>query len=108
MNMPAVSICSLNPFDISANWNNSYYIRNILKTNNIYIAIKSDEYAEEAVCRAASILRASVTADTCLSQEQLVDLGFTIDKMLISCYFNAQPCHPSNFKWFRDNEYGNC
>lgn len=35
-------------------------------------------------------------------------LGFSIETMLISCFFNGEKCSAENFTWFISFEYGNC
>ena len=35
-------------------------------------------------------------------------MGYTLDDMLISCYFNGIQCNTSNFNWFYSYSYGNC
>jgi hypothetical protein len=38
----------------------------------------------------------------------LKTLGFSIDQMLISCYFNKKRCTSADFNWVYSYEYGNC
>lgn len=81
-----------------------------MKQNDIspQINVTSDEIAITKVQAAANILKASVTADKSLSESDLIKLGFTMDTMIISCFFDKKTCNTSSFKWFHDNEYGNC
>ena len=91
--MPAITICNLNPFNKNYSFNNSDYIRNILVMHHITpeLNVTSNEYAITVVENAASLIKAAVTADYCLSKKQKIDLGFTIDRMIIRlemCYFS--------------------
>ena len=64
--------------------------------------------AKTLVENAANILKASVTGDKSLTDDSRKRKGFTIETMLISCYFNNRVCNSSDFTWKRSNEYGNC
>ena len=49
-----------------------------------------------------------MTSDTSLNEQSLKKKDFTIETMLISCFFNNHACNESDFTWKRSNEYGNC
>ena len=83
-----------------------------MKNNDISPTINvtglSDTYAITLVDEAASLLKAYVTADKTLNKTQLKTLGFSIDSLLVSCYYNKAKCNGSDFNWVRSNEFGNC
>jgi len=53
-------------------------------------------------------LKAYFISNATSNQTYLQSIGFTIDSLLISCYFNGLPCTASDFSWFYDFNYGNC
>jgi len=107
---PSVSICNLKPFDLTYSEENSDYLMKFLLEKSISpkLSVSSGEYAVDVLEEAASTLKASVSADKSLNDSFLESLGFTLDTMLISCYYNKQKCNKSDFTWFRTFEYGNC
>jgi hypothetical protein len=88
----------------------SNYLMGILQARGIspQINLQDGEYAIDKLEEASSALKASVIADKSLNDSFLESLGFTLDTMLISCYYNNQRCNKSDFTWFRTFEYGNC
>ena len=87
------------------------YINAMLIQNNISPTISingTSEIAKALVEIASNILKASVTGDKSLTDDSRKRKGFTIETMLISCYFNNRVCNSSDFTWKRSNEYGNC
>jgi hypothetical protein len=104
---PAITICNLNPFDVNKNVS---YIEDALKFNNISIIISLNEsqQAFRKVNEAAKLLKAFVLSDQKLNSSSLEQLGFTIDAMLISCFYNGLRCTAADFSWTRTFEYGNC
>jgi len=53
-------------------------------------------------------LKAYFFSNKSSTQAYLQSLGFRINDILISCYFNGQSCSGSDFSWFFDFNYGNC
>ena len=47
-------------------------------------------------------------ADQSFNEEKLKSLGFSLDKLLISCTFNKINCKMSDFTWKYTNEFGSC
>ncbi|CAF1056474.1 unnamed protein product [Brachionus calyciflorus] len=107
---PAVTICNLNPFDVATENTTGAYINYALKANSITpnISISGEEKGITLVQQAASILRAYATADRNLTDEDRKSLGFTMDTMLVSCFYNHEECNTTEFSWFYDSDYGNC
>ncbi|CAF0821207.1 unnamed protein product [Brachionus calyciflorus] len=107
---PAVTICNLNPFDVAAETSTGEYIIQNLKSNSMtpVITTNNGQVAYLLVDDAANILKATVNSDKNLTRAGLEKLGFTLDTMLISCYYDHDQCNSSNFTWFHDSEFGNC
>lgn len=107
---PSVTICNLNPFDVATESYTGQYLVEKLNLNSILPVITSNNetFSYELVDDAASLLKAVASSDKNLTSKQLESLGFTIDTMLISCYFDHVQCNTSAFTWFHDSEYGNC
>ena len=84
------------------------YIKNILINNNISPYINAtNSIGYDLVIQASSILNANIIADNITSSFR-EKIGFTMDTMLISCYFNGIKCNSSDFVLFQSFEYGNC
>ena len=84
------------------------YVKNILLNNNISPTINATNInGYDLVIQASSILKANIIADniTSIFREKI---GFTMDTMLISCYFNGIKCNSSDFVHSQSYEYGNC
>lgn len=88
------------------------YINTVLSNNNIEPTINitgvTDNYAIALVDDASSVLKSALTADKSLNETQLKIKGFSIDKMIVSCYFNKAVCTQYDFNWRHTNQFGNC
>ena len=73
----------------------SYLVANYISPN---IALSSDQLAVVAVNAARDILKATITSDESLSTAKRMNFSFTMETMLVSCFFNSEECHPSDFK----------
>jgi hypothetical protein len=107
---PAITVCNLNPFDLTSHTTTGTYISNILMNNQISpnITVGSGSKSIFLVQQASKILKANVVADSSLNSSQLENLGFTLDTMLISCFYNDIECNSSDFTWVHSFDYGNC
>ncbi|RNA37541.1 FMRFamide-activated amiloride-sensitive sodium channel isoform X1 [Brachionus plicatilis] len=107
---PGVTICNLNPFDVGTDEYTGTYLENALINNSINpsIHLSLNDTAILKVDEIRSILKAHATADKNLTSDDLKKKGFTIDTMLISCFYNNEECSLEKFHWFRDNDFGNC
>ena len=109
---PSVTICNLNSFDAVTNPYAGSYINKVLVKNKIspLIVPLENETAFNLVFEASAILKASIIADNDLNASNLTreQLSFTLDTMLISCYFNDIKCSANDFYLYQTFEYGNC
>jgi hypothetical protein len=62
------------------------------------ITLDSNDEAVVKVTVASDIIKASLTSDTTLTWEKRKSYSFTMDTMLVSCFFNDIQCSASDFK----------
>jgi hypothetical protein len=53
-------------------------------------------------------IRYEINSDSTLNYTTRKQLGFTIEDMLVSCYFDYEPCKADDFNYFYHELYGNC
>jgi hypothetical protein len=107
---PAVTICNLNPINGDDN-GTIEYIENMEAVYNVSSTVTlsgNDSLAIEEVLDVKTKFRYYVTADKNLTDAEREKLGFTLETMLISCFFNDVQCSTADFQWFYSHEYGNC
>lgn len=88
----------------------------MLISSNIDCKVNLDENETglEVITSLSNILKANIAGQLLEISNQternrkFKDLGFSIEKMLISCFYNGQNCSAENFTWFKSFEYGNC
>lgn len=104
IDFPVVTVCNLNAFDRIKAKN---FIDLTLAKNNIsYVTnISSINISPTEV---DNLLKASVIGNKNFTTANIQNLGFTIDFMLLTCYFNNVPCNVSDFRWVYDFGYTNC
>ncbi len=107
---PQVTICNLNAFDVGTDEFSGTYINRVLLKNNISPSITptDSQSALDLVLTAANVIKSAIVADTNLTDASKQKIGFTMDTMLISCYFDGIKCNSSDFTWSHSYEYGNC
>jgi hypothetical protein len=105
---PAVTLCNLIPFDLNSNTNFFMsMIQNASLTPNITPTLSSPGIYQ--VQQTMNFLRANILANSqTYNSTFLKSLGFDLNSMLISCYFNKERCTASDFTWIFSFEYGNC
>ena len=107
---PGVTICNLNSIDLSYDPDVKNVVNNCLIKNKIApnIMLDSDELAIIELTAASDILKSCITSDTNMTWAKKANLSFSMETMLVSCFFNDIQCFPFDFKWFWSNDYGNC
>jgi hypothetical protein len=115
-NFPAVTICNMNPFDISMSDFAGNFLNNVIKDNHINPTIDMKDFPSDdgvlpitQVEKIQTLLLATLIANPGnYTNDELQTIGFTMERMLISCYFNGIECKASDFDWLLTFEYGNC
>lgn len=87
---------------------NKLYLFKYLPGATISLTLASNETAFQEVVKRQNLMKAGVASDKTLNSTFLKNLGFNMQTMLLSCYFNGIQCYASDFKFFRTNYYGNC
>ena len=106
---PAVTICNISPLDLS-NPNTSTYVQAILTKYglNSTISLNSSDYAIYMVRKYMDLIKSTAYSDSRGKLEYIKSLGYDLDSMLISCYFNGYACNSSDFYSHYTFEFGNC
>lgn len=109
---PSVSFCNLNPFDGIRSKN---YMTNILQQNNLNSLINEIKNSSNSppvisiVQQAMYVLKANAFAESYQNESFLKNLGYSLQDMIVSCYYNGIRCNLTNdFEWFFSFEYGSC
>ncbi|RNA27956.1 acid-sensing ion channel 1 isoform X2 [Brachionus plicatilis] len=101
---PAVTVCNLNPFDRRKAQG---YIDQVLAKNNL--SYVSDVNKIDKNPRLINtLIKSSIIGNPNLTAENIEQLGFHIDYMLLTCYFNDIPCSQSEFVLTYDFDFVNC
>jgi hypothetical protein len=93
---PAVSFCNLKTVNVSVNSTLFSKIAPIQNFKSIFDWISAQQY----------ILRETMYAEKNTTVRK--SYGYQLENMLISCYFNYNPCNASSFTYFYDPSLGNC
>lgn len=109
---PAVTICNLNAFDPSTNEKSGIYLKEKLKENRIppEIQLNDSDTAIKNVTITSTLLKAIAMSETNFACYNITrkDLGFSMESMLISCFYNDIQCNASDFLLVYTFDYGNC
>jgi hypothetical protein len=100
---PMISFCNLKTLNITAassyiDSNKNIFNKSILDYASPYDWISNQKYA----------IRNLINSHKNLTDETKKSLGYKIEDMLVSCYFNYAPCTINNFTYFYHQMYGNC
>ena len=102
---PAVTICQTYPYDLAKKNTQDYFSEKNLMRN---ISANSSNLALEQVISLQTLMKATIFADKQLNESQKMSLGYDIDSLIISCYFNNVQCNMSDFTLYYTFEFGNC
>lgn len=107
---PAVTLCNLKPFNKQRSQS---YVYNLLNQSNlsrllILGTVNTSETAYGLINVASDLLKLSIASDQNLTIQTRKQLGWNIEEMLISCYYNSKTCLPSDFVYIQDYDYLNC
>ena len=97
---PTISICNLNPF-ITNNSTISAIYSAVLNAANIKFDQSPDLYQSTTSRMLKNYTRFLPNDEKKMMSKQLID-------MLVFCKFNRDSCHPDNFEWYYDFDFGNC
>ena len=99
---PAVTICNLNAYDVASDEYSGTYINKVLSETGLrgHLVPADDEDAITLIEDANEVLKARIISDKNLTAENLQDIGFKMETMLISCFFNGVKCTANDFTWF--------
>jgi hypothetical protein len=91
---------NLNPIDTTTDPDVGNAIIGYLEENFISpnILLKDDQLAVVHVNEARDILKASIASDKRLSTAKRMNFSFTMETMLVSCFFDDEQCSASDFK----------
>ena len=102
---PMVAFCNAKSVDYSKAATIAYITANSMSlyipqfaATSIYMWLNIQDY----------VLRKQINNDQSLTAAAKKALGFQIEDMLVSCYFNYKACNSSDFTYFYNPLYGNC
>lgn len=104
VDFPVVTVCNLNAFDKR---NAKSYMNQVLARNNISYE-RDRSLINITPTEVNNLIKASIIGNKNLTREDIINIGFKIDYMLLTCYFNNVPCNQSDFRWLYDFDYTNC
>lgn len=97
---PAVTICNYSPLRYDR------FIGPFLKyTNSVHLAniTSQADFTQEQALGIRNFLLYKLNRN-----ESLVELFYSLESMLMSCFYNGMRCTPANFTWFMSPSYGLC
>lgn len=97
---PAITICNLNYFQTNES---KYFLKDVGNSMNISNNKNTNWY----LLRKYLELAKSIVIEKGLNQSEIQKLGYKINQMVITCYFNQKLCDlESDFIWFLHPNYG--
>ena len=107
---PKVTICNVNPFTTQyATGFLSRINKDLNYTIDIFdkIQMKSLSFYNKSEI-IANVYYQAIFKMNSLNETEKRKLSHSLENLVHNCYFNAQPCSKSDFKWHFDPFYGNC
>jgi Amiloride-sensitive sodium channel len=101
LEFPAVTICNNNPFDFTDNEaveKIETFLKNVTNTNENYFIFKNQ----------------TITNSSCdgslreFLQRSFINYGFSLEKMLIKCFYDAKKCSRDDFFLTKSGLFGKC
>jgi hypothetical protein len=107
---PAVTICNLNAINTRTahEFINNYLNKLNLTIERFPIINESISSPKEFVEMNQNLIKSVIMSNLTIKNKEKKKLGFDLDEMLISCFYNGEKCKISDFKWIFTYDYGNC
>lgn len=104
---PMISFCSMNTFNFASSIVQAYLAS---YSSDFYYPVQFFKSPYEWILVSSILARSQVNKDprNVITDANRKLYGMIIEDMLISCYFNFQPCNQSDFTYFYHTYYGNC
>ena len=97
---PVITICNLNYFQTNES---KYFMKDV----NNYMKISINKETNWYLTRKYIELAKSIVIENGLNQSEIQKMGYTINQMVLTCYFNQKLCDlESDFIWFLHPNYG--
>ena len=97
---------NLNSFDTS-NSGSYDHLNNTISSLNISYKDKDESYIS-TFTQLTKLIKANARSDKNSNPDTIKSYGFSLNSMLISCYFDSKKCSVSDFTYYYTYEYGNC
>ncbi len=102
-NFIAVQICNNIPYDSQAI---DSYVKNVTNqyniTTNTYSTVK--QYTDQV----SSLVKSKLAKQSLLGNFDPFQAGYNLENMLISCFYDSNPCSFADFYYQNDFNYGDC
>lgn len=99
-----MTFCNVNPF------NRIYadpYINKTLERNNLTYVFDPSQIGMDP-SQVMMLIKSTVKSDQNLSAADVQKMGFDLNYLWLTCYYNSIPCNKSDFTYRYDFEYTNC
>lgn len=108
-NFPAVTICNINPFDSSKNSTKEFCDYALkMGSRNSTITATDDKPAIYEFRQNMNLIKATALSMLKSNSSLIKNIGFSMESMLISCFFNGEKCSALDFTSTFTFEYGLC
>ena len=107
-NFPAITLCNQNAYDLTNLSNLVRFFKKLddlgmatLKENMLGLSFKEKNDRLE-------LIKSMVYTTKKMNLTDKISLGFSLKRMLLSCWFDDKLCSEDDFTQFQSVEYGNC